>query len=197
MKGAFSMNDESNRSSQGQGQGQGFVRRPIPKYNEEKAPVGEGGGYQRQSGYVPRYNSGYGDRQRDDSQQPSYSGAGRRDSGRASNGYSGGGGYKSGGYGGYNRGSNNYGSSDRAVRQNDIIIQLLKEIRDRLPAPPQGAAVSRSSDSYSSRHSSYDYNSGGGSDDGGKDDIGQSSGINGNSAAGGGDGDEDEFEPGN
>jgi hypothetical protein len=30
-------------------------------------------------------------------------------------------------------------SSDRIVKQNDIIIRLLKEIRDRLPAPPAGS----------------------------------------------------------
>ncbi len=28
------------------------------------------------------------------------------------------------------------GSSDRIIKQNDLIIKLLKEIRDRLPAPP-------------------------------------------------------------
>jgi hypothetical protein len=32
-------------------------------------------------------------------------------------------------------------SSDRLLRQNDIIIRLLKEIRDRLPAPPASAHV--------------------------------------------------------
>jgi hypothetical protein len=208
MKGAFSMNDESDRS------GQGFVRRPIPKYNEEKTPgeagagAGTGSGYQRQSGYVPRYNSGYSDRQRDESGHSSYSGAGRREGGRQggsggySSGYSGGGGYKSGGYGGYNRNNSNYGSNDRLTKQNDTIIQILREIRDRLPAPPPGTPSSRSSDSYSSRHSSgYDYNSGGsgfgGSDDGEKDDIGQASGINGNSAGGGGEDDQDEFDPDN
>jgi hypothetical protein len=191
------MNDESNRSNQGQG----FVRRPIPKYNEDK--TSGGGGYQGQGGYTPRYNSGYGsDRQRDDSQQSSYSGASRRDGGRPdrggsggyNSGYGGGSGYKSGGYG-YNR-NNNYGSGDRAVKQNDIIIQLLKEIRDRLPAPPQGTPIPRASDSYSSRHSSggYDYNSGGDDKDGA-----EQSGINGNSAVGGGEDaqDEEEFDPGN
>lgn len=29
----------------------------------------------------------------------------------------------------------NHGSSDKIIKQNDIIIKLLKEIRDRLPAP--------------------------------------------------------------
>ena len=31
--------------------------------------------------------------------------------------------------------------NDRIIRQNDSIIRLLKEIRDRLPAPPQSATV--------------------------------------------------------
>ena len=30
----------------------------------------------------------------------------------------------------------NHNSNDRLVKQNDIIIRILKEIRDRLPAPP-------------------------------------------------------------
>ncbi|MBN1578756.1 MAG: hypothetical protein JW913_19490 [Chitinispirillaceae bacterium] len=30
----------------------------------------------------------------------------------------------------------NHGAGDRLAKQNDIIIRLLKEIRDRLPAPP-------------------------------------------------------------
>jgi len=30
----------------------------------------------------------------------------------------------------------NHGASDRLAKQNDIIIRLLKEIRDRLPPPP-------------------------------------------------------------
>ncbi len=34
--------------------------------------------------------------------------------------------------GGHNKGSNN---NDRIMKQNDTIIRLLKEIRDRLPAP--------------------------------------------------------------
>jgi hypothetical protein len=37
---------------------------------------------------------------------------------------------------------NSSGSSDRLMRQNDLIIRLLKEIRDRLPPPPVTAAVS-------------------------------------------------------
>jgi hypothetical protein len=32
---------------------------------------------------------------------------------------------------------NNNNSNDRVIRQNDIIIRLLKEIRDRLPPPPE------------------------------------------------------------
>ncbi len=31
----------------------------------------------------------------------------------------------------------NHGANDRIVKQNDIIIRLLKEIRDRLPEPPK------------------------------------------------------------
>jgi hypothetical protein len=56
-----------------------------------------------------------------------------------------GGGYNSGGYS--NQGQHprrrvdrfkreSLNSSDRLLRQNDIIIRLLKEIRDRLPPPP-------------------------------------------------------------
>jgi hypothetical protein len=39
----------------------------------------------------------------------------------------------------FKRESINY--NDRMIRQNDSIIRLLKEIRDRLPAPPASAAV--------------------------------------------------------
>jgi len=35
---------------------------------------------------------------------------------------------------GYKR--DNFNSNDRLIKQNDIIIRLLKEIRDRLPPPP-------------------------------------------------------------
>lgn len=47
------------------------------------------------------------------------------------------GGHGTGGHGtgGYNKGSNN---NDRLMKQNDTIIRLLKEIRDRLPAPVGG-----------------------------------------------------------
>jgi hypothetical protein len=36
---------------------------------------------------------------------------------------------------------NNYGAMDKLSKQNDIIIRLLKEIRDRLPAPPASVVV--------------------------------------------------------
>jgi len=190
-------NDESNRSNQGQGGG--FVRRPIPKYNGDKTGAGE---YQNQGGYTPRYNSGYGgDKQRDGAQQSSYQNSdrrgGRRAEGAGSGGYnSGGSGYRSGGYG-YNRNSNNYNSNDRLIRQNDIIIQLLKEIRDRLPAPPGGAS-SRSSDAYSSRRSSYSDggDEGGDFDVSGANDSGMeqpSDDADGNSAEGGEGEDQDRF----
>jgi hypothetical protein len=32
-------------------------------------------------------------------------------------------------------------NNDRIIKQNDIIIRLLKEIRDRLPAPPAGVST--------------------------------------------------------
>jgi len=35
----------------------------------------------------------------------------------------------------------NYGSSDKIIKQNDLIIKLLKEIRDRLPAPSEMTSV--------------------------------------------------------
>lgn len=41
--------------------------------------------------------------------------------------------------GGGNGGGHHSNSNDRIVKQNDIIIGLLKEIRDRLPAPPAGS----------------------------------------------------------
>ena len=143
-------NDESNHS----GQGGAFVRRPIPKYNGDKS----GGEYQQQDQQQPSppqrgYSSGggyrgggYGRDRQSDGAQSSYSGSaqrGRRPDGGGSGGY------------GYNRGGGGYGSNDRLVRQNDIIIQLLKDIRDRLPAPPAGVSTAsdRSSDSYGSAHS--------------------------------------------
>jgi hypothetical protein len=45
-------------------------------------------------------------------------------------------------------GSSSGGSSasDKLSRQNDIIIRLLKEIRDRLPAPPVSTVVAESSE---------------------------------------------------
>ncbi|GBU22657.1 hypothetical protein R80B4_02569 [Fibrobacteres bacterium R8-0-B4] len=159
-------NDESSHSSQDHGAG--FVRRPIPKYNGDKS----GGEYQQQDQQTPTptqrsYSSGGGyrsggynrDRQNDGAQS-SYSGSARRDGRRAEGGSSGGyggssGGYRSGGSGGgygYNRGGG-YGSNDRVTKQNDIIIQLLKDIRDRLPAPPEGTSPSNSSKTYGSTES--------------------------------------------
>ena len=41
-------------------------------------------------------------------------------------------------------GGNNSSSNERLAKQNDMIIKLLKEIRDRLPAPPAGTAESES-----------------------------------------------------
>jgi len=205
-------NDESSHSSQSQGQG-AFVRRPIPKYNGEKSggeyqqsPSQSGGGYSGgSSGYSggSGYRSGgYGrdrDRQGGDGTQSSYAGSsprGRRPDG-GSSGYGGGSGsgYRSGGSYGYNNRTNNYGSNDRLVRQNDIIIQLLKDIRDRLPAPPAGVSTSAgTSDSYSSDRSSYSSHKSSylGSDDDGADfDVsGGSRGVDGvgqSSTAGRGD----------
>jgi hypothetical protein len=43
-------------------------------------------------------------------------------------------------------GGHHSNSNDRLVKQNDIIIRLLKEIRDRLPEPLNGATVSSDSD---------------------------------------------------
>lgn len=210
-------NDESNHSNQGQG---AFVRRPIPKYNGDKSGGEEyqsQGGQGGQGGYTPsRYSGGYGgDRQqRDSAQQSSYSNSDRRDGRRSEGGRSGGynsgggGGYRGGGGYGYNRsgGGGGYGSNERLIKQNDVIIQLLKDIRERLPAPPggetRGRRSSNSYSSYSSRSSSY---SGGGDDDNNDFDVsdahnsnaGHSSDLNGNVAEGGADGDEDGFEPGN
>jgi len=156
-------NDESNRSSsQSQGQG-GFVRRPIP--NNPKYSGGEkSGSYQQgQGSYGSGYNSGgYNNGERQHSSGQSYSGGerqynssqrGRRPEGGGS------GGYRQGGSGyGYNRNNNYGGNNDRLIRQNDIIIKLLKDIRDRLPAPPGMT----DSDSYSSdsSYSSSSYSSG-------------------------------------
>lgn len=160
-------NDESNQSSQDHGQGGAFVRRPIPKYNGDKSggedqqqqpqPQSPQRGYSSGGGYR---GGGYGrDRQSGDGSQSSYSGSAQRgrrpEGGGSSGGYGGSGGYRSGGSGGYgyNRGGG-YGSNDRLVKQNDIIIQLLKDIRDRLPAPPAGTSTTdRASDSYGSDRS--------------------------------------------
>jgi len=142
-------NDESNRSSQGQSQGQSsFVpRRPIPKYNGDKS-----GSYQGQS-QQGGYSSGYSNSSYNNGEGRQHSGGRSYDSSRPrreGGGYdrgdrSGSGGYQQRGYG-YNR-NNNYGGgpNDRLIRQNDIIIKLLKDIRDRLPAPP---GMSSDSDNY-------------------------------------------------
>ncbi|MDR0330665.1 MAG: hypothetical protein LBH93_03025 [Chitinispirillales bacterium] len=176
-------NDDQNRSNQGQG---AFVRRPIPKYSGDN---NGGSGYQNQGGggYSQGYKGGYSGGQQHGGSQP-YSNSqqrGRRmegGSGGYNSGYSGGGGGYRGGSGGgygYNR-NNNYGSNnDRLIRQNDIIIKLLKDIRDRLPAPP-GMQADNSPDygsdgSYSSNAGSYaggdegDYEASGGPDDSGMD----------------------------
>lgn len=50
--------------------------------------------------------------------------------------------FKAGGGGG----GHHTNSSDRLVKQNDIIIALLKEIRDRLPAPPAGSVSATDSE---------------------------------------------------
>jgi hypothetical protein len=49
--------------------------------------------------------------------------------------------------GGHNKGSNN---NDRLMKQNDTIIRLLKEIRDRLPAPA-GAVVNENGEDFNQR----------------------------------------------
>lgn len=144
-------NDESNRS--GQGQSSFVPRRPIPKYNGDKSG---GNGYQSQGGYSSGgYNnggySGGADRQHSGGQSSYSSPQRRRDSGGygADRGERGG----SGGYQrsyGYNRNNSHGGNNDRLIRQNDIIIKLLKDIRDRLPAPPGMAA---DSDGYGTENS--------------------------------------------
>lgn len=52
----------------------------------------------------------------------------------------------------------NHGSNDRIVKQNDIIIRLLKEIRDRLPPNPSAPSYEKQdtakSRKYSGKHSS-------------------------------------------
>lgn len=53
--------------------------------------------------------------------------------------------FPSGG-GGHNKGSSN--NNDRLMKQNDTIIRLLKEIRDRLPAPPAGAVVNENGEDF-------------------------------------------------
>jgi hypothetical protein len=75
--------------------------------------------------------------------------------GNGNSGYNNGGGhqssYKKPGGGGYtnnkfksHHGGGGGGSSDKQlIKQNDQIIKLLKEIRDRLPAPPAGSPVSQ------------------------------------------------------
>jgi hypothetical protein len=52
--------------------------------------------------------------------------------------------------GGHNKGSNN---NDRLMKQNDTIIRLLKEIRDRLPAPA-GAVNNDNGDDFDQRSNS-------------------------------------------
>jgi len=50
----------------------------------------------------------------------------------------------------------NHGSNDRIIKQNDIIIRLLKEIRDRLPPNPSAPSYDRhetvKSRKYSGKH---------------------------------------------
>lgn len=52
----------------------------------------------------------------------------------------------------FKRESINY--NDRMIRQNDSIIRLLKEIRDRLPAPPASTAVTSEPDQNTQEASS-------------------------------------------
>jgi|GEM_PF-1512768 len=44
------------------------------------------------------------------------------------------------------KGGGGHHSSDKLVKQNDQIIKLLKEIRDRLPAPPAGTVSATDTD---------------------------------------------------
>jgi hypothetical protein len=52
------------------------------------------------------------------------------------------------GGGGHNKGSSN--NNDRLMKQNDTIIRLLKEIRDRLPAPA-GAVNNENGEDFNQR----------------------------------------------
>ena len=45
--------------------------------------------------------------------------------------------------------------SERIMKQNDLIIRILKEIRDRLPAPPVTATPSHDADVESVNHSAH------------------------------------------
>jgi len=99
--------DESNRSGHSP-----LTRRSIPKYSENKSRP-----YQQNQSPSTTYGSGYNNQQ--------HNGVIRR---RPDNG--------GGALTANNRGRH-FNPLDRVVKQNDIIIRLLNEIRDRLPAPPQ------------------------------------------------------------
>ncbi len=87
-----------------------------PKYNEKHS-------YSPSSNYSYNYNNGYnsGNSSGFNNQQQHSRGGRRPDR------------FKSGG-------GHHSNSNERLLKQNDIIIKLLKEIRDRLPAPPDGSA---------------------------------------------------------
>jgi hypothetical protein len=143
--------DDQSRQSNGQN---GFVRRNMtnPRFDGEKTTPS----YQSNTDYSPPSTPSYGSGGGYNSRPRQHGGEG------GTGGYRGGytnnrtGGYTNNRTGGYNRNNqtrDSGGSSDRVIRQNDVIIKLLKEIRDRLPPPPAGT---QSYDSSSdTAHESY------------------------------------------
>ena len=174
--------DDQSRQSNGQN---GFVRRNMtnPRFDGEKTTPS----YQNNSDYsapsTPSYGSGGG-----------YNSRPRQHEG-GTGGYRGGytnnrtGGYTNNRTGGYNRNNqtrdNGGASSDRAIRQNDVIIKLLKEIRDRLPPPPAGTQSydSSSDTAHESYKSESSYHAADAGDDGASDISGGPGNGGGNVAA--------------
>jgi len=134
--------DDQSRSSSGQS---GFSRRNFttPRFDGEKTTPSYQSNSDHSSPQTSYGNSGGYGGYNNSQTRPQYNNQQRRHGSEgAAGGYNRGSSYGSNRTGGYQRNTQprdgGGASSDRVIRQNDQIIKLLREIRDRLPAPPAG-----------------------------------------------------------